>query len=328
MKKILILCMCVLFVFSCGKENSDGVIELKMSVTTSESSTWTLGAQKFAEIVYEKSDGKIVVDVFPNEQLSGGNQSKGIEMLSTGVIDISLHSNMIYSIMDEKFGMISLPWLFDNVEEIDVKLSGEAGEAIKELAREKGIECLAFGENGFRQISNNKQEIRNPSDVENLKIRVPNVRMLMSTFKSFGSDPIAMNFSEVFSALQLGTIDGQENPTDVIVSSKIYEVQKYLTVWNYCYDALLLSMNKEKFDSLSPEMQKVISESAIEAAEFQRELNREKASVQLDFFADETSMEVLVLTPEEIEAFRKIVAPVYEEYTPIMGTELMSLFTE
>lgn len=117
---------------------------------------------------------------------------------------------------------MSLTWLFDNVEDIDFKLSGEAREAIKELAREKSIECLAFGENGFRQISNNKNQIRTPSDMENLKIRIPNIKMFINTFKSFGSDPIAMNFSEVFSDLQMGTIEGQENSTDVIVSSKIY----------------------------------------------------------------------------------------------------------
>lgn len=328
MKKLLILCMSVLFLFSCGEKGTDKVMKLKMSVTTSDASTWTLGANKFAELVAEKSGGKIIVDVFPNEQLSGGNQSKGVEMLSTGVIDISLHSNIIYSVMDERFGIISMPWLFDSVEDVDAKLSGAAGDAIKELMREKGIECLAFGENGFRQISNNKNQIRTPSDMENLKIRIPNIKMFINTFNSFGSDPIAMNFSEVFTALQQNTIDGQENPTDVISSSKIYEVQKYLTAWNYCYDALPLSMNKEKFDSLSEEMQNVIREAAVEAAEYQRELNREKSETQLDFFANETSMEVLILTPEEIEVFKAAVVPVYETYTPIMGEELMSLFLE
>lgn len=170
-------------------------------------------------------------------------------MLRNGAIDISFHSNIIYSIMDERFGVISLPWLLPDYETVDEKLNGTGGEAINEILDEIGIVGLGFGENGFRQITNSKRPIKTPEDMEGLKIRIPGIKMYISLYKALGSDPQAMNFAEVFTSLQQKAIDGQENPTDIISSSKIYEVQEYLSVWNYSYDAIILGINKDKFES-------------------------------------------------------------------------------
>ncbi len=197
----------------------------------------------------KKTNGEVEVKVYPNEQLSGGNQGKGVEMLRNGAIDISFHSNIIYSIMDERFGVISLPWLLPDYETVDEKLNGTGGEAINEILDEIGIVGLGFGENGFRQITNSKRPIKTPEDMEGLKIRIPGIKMYISLYKALGSDPQAMNFAEVFTSLQQKAIDGQENPTDIISSSKIYEVQEYLSVWNYSYDAIILGINKDKFES-------------------------------------------------------------------------------
>jgi tripartite ATP-independent transporter DctP family solute receptor len=300
-------------------------ISLKMSVTTADTSSWTQGAKKFAELVAEKSDGNIEVKVFPNEQLSGGSQSKGIEMLMSGAIDFSFHSNIIYSIMDEKFGVISLPWLIPDTDTADTLLSGTGGEAINELLLEKNVVGLGFGENGFRQLTNSKKAIETPEDLAGLKIRIPGIKMYISLYKALGTDPISMNFSEVFTALQQGTIDGQENPTDVISSSKINEVQKYMTVWNYSYDAIILGMNKDKFESLDADSQAIIKEAAAEACEYQRTLNRELTSTQTQAFID-GGMEVNVLTPEQMEAFKVKAQSVYTEYEPIMGADLIDAF--
>lgn len=300
-------------------------VTLKMSVTTADTSSWTLGAKKFAEIVKEKTKGNVEIKVYPNEQLSGGNQGKGIELLMSGSSDFSYHSNIIYSIADERFGVISMPWLIPDTATADAKLSGAGGEAINKLLLEKGIVGLGFGENGFRQITNNKKAIVTPEDISALKIRIPGIKMFISLYKALGADPITMNFAEVFTALQQKTIDGQENPTDVINSSKINEVQKYMTVWNYSYDALILGMNKSKFDTFDKATQDILIAAGKEACEFQRNLNRELSAKQTADFT-EKGMTVNVLTEEQMKPFADKVKSVYTEYEPIMGKELIDSF--
>lgn len=337
-RKSLVLMMVILLVVSlalgCAKTGGDNEgepaevvkpVNLKMSVTTAEGSSWTKGAQKFAELVEERTGGKVTITVYPNEQLSGGNQGKGIEMLMSGATDLSFHSNIIYSIMDERFGVISLPWLLPTNEIADEKLSGEGGEKIKELLLEKNVVGLGFGENGFRQITNSKKPITSPADMSGLKIRIPGIKMYISLYKALGADPTAMNFAEVFTSLQQGAIDGQENPLDVIYSSKLHEVQKYMTLWNYSYDCLILGINKDRFESFDAETQEIIRQAAEEACKYQVELNRSTGEEQLKFFK-EYGMEVNELSEEQIKAFQEKVKPVYDEYEPIVGKDLLDLF--
>ncbi|HHY99808.1 MAG TPA: DctP family TRAP transporter solute-binding subunit, partial [Tissierellia bacterium] len=288
-------------------------------------STWEKGALKFAELVNERTGGMVEIKVYPNEQLSGGNQGKGIEMLMTGATDLTYHSNIIYSIMDERFGVISLPFLFSSVEDIDKALAGEGGKAINELLLEKNVVGLGFGENGFRQLTTGKKPVRSLEDIKNMKIRIPGMKMYTSLFKALGADPLTMNFAEVFTALQQGTIDGHENPIDTIYAAKIHEVQKYITMWDYSYDAIILGMNKDRFESFDAETQQIFRDAAKEACEYQIKLNREVAEEELKIFQD-AGMEIITLTEEQKQPFREAVQVVYEEYEPIMGKELIDLF--
>ena len=308
-----------------SKEGSKGKTTLKMSVTTADQSSWTLGAKKFAELVKDKTGGKVEVKVYPNEQLSGGNQSKGVEMLKSGGIDVSFHSNIIYSVLDERYGVISLPWLLKDEAQADEKLAGKGGEEINKLLYDQGIVGLGFGENGFRQITTNDKEIKTPEDMKKAKIRVPGMKMYISLFKNLGADPISMNFSEVFTSLQQGAIDGQENPLDVIDSSKLYEVQKYMSMWNYSYDAIILGINKEKFESFDKDIQDAITEAGKEACDYQRELNRKNAKEQLAKF-EEKGMTITKQEDMDIEAFKSLAEKTYKEYEPIMGKELIDAF--
>ncbi len=246
-------------------------------------------------------------------------------MLMSGSTDITFHSNIIYSVMDERFGVISLPFLINDTETADKVLSGDGGEAINKILLEKNIIGLGFGENGFRQVTNSKKPIESPADMSGLKIRIPGIKMFISLYKALGADPITMNFGEVFTALQQGTIDGQENPTDVISSSKINEVQKYMTVWDYSYDSIIFGMNKDKFESFSSEDQQIIRDAAKEACEYQRQINREKAETQTQEFID-GGMQVNKLTDEQKAAFKEAVQSVYTEYEPIMGKDLIDAF--
>ncbi len=334
MKKAWIIVFCLvlavsLVVAGCGggdkKAPEQKQIKMKMSVTTAESSPWTKGAQKFADIVKEKTKGRVTVQVFPNEQLSSGNQPKGIEQLQNGVTDLSFHSTIIYSVLDPKFSVISMPWIVPSNEAADKALKGPGGDKIKEILRSKGIEPLGFGENGFRQVTNSKKAIVTPADTAGLKIRIPSMKMYIDLYKELGADPTVMNFAEVFTALQQGTIDGQENPIPVIYTSKLGEVQKYMTIWNYSYDPLVLGINKKLFDSLDKETQKILQDAAKEACEYQIKLNREEEAKQLAELKAK-GMQVTVLTPDQVKAFQAKMGPVYAKYEPTIGKELLDAF--
>lgn len=344
MKKGLVFLLVLMLVFSmltgCSKsatqpenvETEAGEVEtefptmtLKMSVTTAESSPWTKGAEYFADLVNERTGGKVTINVFPNEQLSNGNQPGGIEQLQNGVTDLSFHSNIIYSVLDPKYSVISMPWILPTNEMADAALAGAPGEAIKQITREKGIEPLAFGENGFRQVTNSKKAITSPADMAGMKIRIPSMEMYIDLYKALGTDPTVMNFAEVFTALQQGAIDGQENPLAVIVSSNLYEVQDHISLWNYSYDALILGMNKAKFDSMSPELQQIFLESAEEACAYEIQLNREEEAANLEMLK-EKGMTVTELTEEQIAEFREMVQSVYDKHEDIIGKDLMDMF--
>lgn len=243
---------------ACGSDETesnanseDEEYDLKMSITVSESSTWYEAAEKLKEDLAEESDGRINLTLYANEQLSGGDSGKAVESLAKGSIDLTFNSTIIYSILDDRFGVASAPFLFNSTDDVDPVFAGEGGEMLKDILAEKGVQALGYGENGFRQLTNSKLEVKSPEDLKGLKIRIPGITMYTDLFRELGTDPQTMTFSEVFTALQQGTIDGQENPIDVISSSKLVEVQDYLTMWNYSYDPLVLGMNKELYESMS-----------------------------------------------------------------------------
>ena len=221
----------------------DGEVTLRIGTSASDTSAITQGAYWFAEQMNERTGGLVSVRVYSSDSISGGAQTQGIEMLMDGSADMTFHSNLIYSTLDERLNVISLPWLFEDYEDVDTTLAGEAGDAIADILAEYGIKVLGFAQNGFRQVTNNVREIRTVEDMAGLKIRVNNSQMQINLFTAMGADPLNMNFSEVFTSLQQGSIDGQETPIDVTYSSNLHEVSDYLSVWNYMYDAFILGIN-------------------------------------------------------------------------------------
>lgn len=333
-RNLLLLLGVLLLISACSSDDEtsgssdsggDEEMNLEMSVTTSESSTWFIAAEKLAEDIEEATDGRITIDVFSDEQLSGGDSGKAVELLSKGNIDLTVNSTIIYSALDDRFGVASAPFLFDDLEDADEVFNGEGGEMLEEILAEKGVKALGYGENGFRHITNSKHPIKGPKDLEGLKIRIPGITMYTDLFKEFGSDPSTMTFSEVFTALQQGTIDGQENPIDVISSSKLNEVQDYITIWTYSYDPLVFGINNKLFESLSEEDQELFTKLGAEAAEYQVEIAREKEEEQIEELK-EAGMEFYEPTDEEVEEFRETVEPIYDKYESIWGEDLLEAF--
>ena len=336
-KKSLVFILCLVVAISlvlagCGgkkeepKKAEQKKISIKMSVTTpSESSPWNIGAKKWAELVKERTNGRVEITTFPNEQLSSGNQQKGIEQVAAGVTGASLHSTIIYSVIEPKLAVVSMPWIMPNNAAVDKAMKGAPGEKVKDLIRAKGIEPLAFGENGFRHWTNSKRPLATPDDMKGLKIRVPGMKMYISLFKAMGADPTSMSFSEVFTALQQGTVDGQENPISVIYTTKLNEVQKYMTICNYSYDPIVLGVNKKLWDSIDKDTQAIMKKAAEEAMALNIKLTREDEAKQLDELKKK-GLQVNVLTPEQIKVFQGSVTSVYKEQESVIGKDLLDLF--
>ena len=283
MRKIftaMLLVLMLILVTGCGEETAQTErkegdyqkIKLVMSVNGTNIATDTKVAMKFAELVAEESGGNITVDVFPNDQLAGGNASKGIEMIADGAVDLAAYAAGVIAVMDEHLLIATIPWTFNNYKEAREIIDTTGGEYYRKILAQQGMTYLASAHNGFRQITNGKHAVLKPEDVAGLKIRVPGGEVYFKFWKAFGADPVAMSWSEAFTAIQQGTIDGQENGFSVTNSAKVNEIQQFMTVWNYTYENYLFVANTKIFDRLEPKTQELIRVKAKEACEWGRDL--------------------------------------------------------
>jgi tripartite ATP-independent transporter DctP family solute receptor len=300
--------------------------ELKMNITTAETSTWFVGGREFKRIVEEKTNGRYKISLFGNEQLAGGDLVKGVEMIFTGVTDLDIHSSINMTGFEPRLTVVTMPWLFPKgYESVDeIFFNGPGSKLFTELIEKKNVKVLGFGENGFRQLTNNIRPVRSVADMKQLKIRTPPIAMYLDLFKIFGADPTVMSFAEVFTALQQGTIDGQENPLDTIRAGKIHEVQKYLSLWNYSYDPTVLSVSNKVWKSLSEADKAIFLEAGKAAMKKQIEECRKLDNQNLELFSK--YMEIIRLTPEQVKEFQTTAAPIYNTYKDKIGVEIFKAF--
>ena len=283
--------------------------------STTETSTWAQAGRKFGELMDQATGGKVKVEVYAADQLTGGNQSEGIQALMNGdPVQISMHSNLIYSAFDPRFNVVSLPYLFDSVEDADAKLDGEAGQKMDEILSSYGLHCMGMAENGFRQLTNSVRPVHSVEDMKNLKLRVAGSNLLMKCYELWGADATNMNWSETYTALQQGTVDGQENPLPAIDAASVQEVQKYVSLWNANYDCLFFCINQDIYDSLTPEQQAVVDECGKLAVQYEREINRAGDDEILSRWQSKNGVEVVNNDELDIDSFKAIVEPVTEWY--------------
>ena len=283
--------------------------------STTETSTWAQAGRKFGELMDQATGGKVKVEVYAADQLTGGNQSEGIQALMNGdPVQISMHSNLIYSAFDPRFNVVSLPYLFDSVEDADAKLDGEAGQKMDEILSSYGLHCMGMAENGFRQLTNSVRPVHSVEDMKNLKLRVAGSNLLMKCYELWGTDATNMNWSETYTALQQGTVDGQENPLPAIDAASVQEVQKYVSLWNANYDCLFFCINQDIYDNLTPEQQAVVDECGKLVVQYEREINRAGDDEILSRWQSKNGVEVVDNDELDIDSFKAIVEPVTEWY--------------
>jgi len=309
---------------SCGS-GSSGTKTLNFSLILGDNSDWYKGAVRFAELLESKTGGTYKIKVFPHAQLAGQDQRTELEMVQSGVIDMSFESTILLSLIEPRMSVLGLPWLFEDYDHAEKVLDGPLGKEMLEMLPPKGLVGLAYGANGFRQLTNSRRAVTSPEDLTALKIRIPAIKMYIDIFKLLGADPSSMSFGEVFTALAQGTFDGQENPVSVIHSARLHEVQKYLTVWNYSYDPIIICINSGVWDSLPPEMQAIFSECADEAMKYQREVVALGEAALLDSLRMK-GMEVNILENDALVPFKALAEPVYSEYAEEIGNDLIGKF--
>ena len=283
--------------------------------STTETSTWAEGGRKFGELMDKATGGRIKVNVYAADLLTNGSQSEGIQALMDGdPVQISMHSNLIYSAFDPRFNVVSLPYIFTSTEDADAKLDGPAGDKLKEILNEYGLHCMGIAENGFRQLTNSVREIHSADDMKNLKVRVAGSNLLMECYRRWGADATNMNWSETYTALQQKTVDGQENPLPAIDAASVQEVQPYCSLWNANYDCLFFCINQKIYDSLTPEQQAVVDEAGAKAVAYERYINRAGDEDILNRWANDNGVTITPYEELDIESFKAAVEGIDQWY--------------
>jgi len=323
---ILVVSLLALAVAGCGQKpaqqpadnnQAPQPIALKVGHVLAPTHPYQLGLEKFAQLVKEKTNGQVTVDVFPSSQL--GNEREMIEALQMGTLEMTLVSTAPLAGFSNKFLVFDLPFIFTDRQQAYDTVDGPIGQEMLDSLSNNGIIGLAYWENGFRHVTNSKRPILKPDDVKGLKIRTMENKIHMASFRTIGADPTPMAFGELYTALQQKTVDGQENPLANIYTSKFYEVQKYISLTGHFYAAAPLLISKSKWDTLPANVQQAIKEAALEARDYQRALVRE-ADAKLAEDLKAAGMEVTEVNKDEWMA---AMAPVYKQFEAEIGADVI-----
>ena len=334
MKKNLIFLLCLLLVavsvVGCGSSNDTASASgseaentaasdtgeatvIKLAHVVNEEDGFHIAAQKFKELVEAKTDGKYVIELYPNATL--GDERTLLEGMQMGTVDMGVITNGPVANFVEEIAVFELPFLFGSPEEAYKVLDGEIGKELLGKLENVNLKGLAYAERGFRNLTNSKKTVTSPEDIEGLKVRVMENPVYLDTFKALGANAVPMAWTEALTALQQGTIDGQENPVNVIYSFKLYETQKYLSMTRHSYAPAIIVMSSNLFNELPEDIQTIFSESAQEAAVHERQVNAENEAAQLKSL-EENGMEIV---NPDTKLFKEKITSVYEKYGEKFG---------
>lgn len=270
-------------------------------------------ANYFEKIVEERSQGAIDVRVFGASQL--GKDKEMMQAVRLGNLEMCLPSTVVPAVAPI-FGFQELPFLFKDRAHVERALLGPVGWKLNEVLKEKGYVILGYWENGFRKITNNTRPIKTPADLKGIKLRTPKSPARVKLFKTLGANPTSMSFKEVFSALQQGVIDGQENPMAQIMSAKFYEVQKYLSISNHVYTPAYPLIGKKFFEGLRPELQYTLKVAGADAGVYAR-----KTGAQMDDVLMEEAKKHMGINVIDRAAFMEASESLYEDYPKEFGAD-------
>jgi TRAP-type transport system periplasmic protein len=290
---------------------------IKLAHVVNEQDGFHIAAVKFKELVEERTDGKLTVELYPNAQL--GDERTLLEGMQIGTVDMGVITNGPVANFVEEIAVFELPFLFPSPEAAYDVLDGPIGQELLAELERVNLKGLAYAERGFRNLTNDVRSVTTPADVEGLKVRVMENPVYIDTFRALGANTVPMAWTEALTAMQQGTIDGQENPVNVIYSFKLYEPQQYMSFTRHTYAPAIFVMAMSVWNNLPGDVQEIVQTASQEAAEYERRMNAEMEAEQIQALRD-NGMEI-VENPD-IAAFQDAVAPVYEKYGDQFGDYL------
>ena len=285
-----------------------------------ESTPNARAAVKFKEEVEKNSDGRIAINIRPAAQLGGDVEI--IEQTQMNLVQIAIPPTGNLANFDQKMFLFDLPYLMPNEEAMKRVLDGEIGREVLDGLEKSNLKGINYWGAGFRNMTNNIRPITKPDDLKNIKMRVLQAPTVMATYRTYGANPTAMAFTEVYNGLQQGVIEGQENPYANIDSMKFYEVQKYMTLTHHTYHTYAAVMNKAAWESLPDDLQTVMQEAFDVSRDYARELTLEDEKEIYERIKDQ--IEIIELTDEGREAFIEKSRPLYKQFEKQLTPELIA----
>lgn len=296
-----------------------GDVTIRLGHVLPESHSWHIAATGFAKDVAERTEGRVEIEVFPSGQL--GSEKEVIEGLQFGSVQAGLIGSGSFQGIEPRMGIIEMPYAWESREQAFAALDGDLGTALADMLGQKGIKVIGWWENGFRNITNNTRPVVEPADMVSLKIRVTPDKVRLATFEGLGAEPAPLSFGELYSALQQGVFDAQENPLAIIYSASFFEVQKYVSLSEHIWGAATLTVSNATWNKLSPEDQAIVTEAATEWGAKQREMVAE-ANAELVAQLEAKGMEFNEVNKT---AFIEAVAPIWESQKDVYGEDLLAI---
>lgn len=292
-------------------------VKLNLSVPDPEGSYIHQAATEFANRAAEYSNGTLEFTISANGSLYGGDTAAGIKQLSAGGLDVVILASSVYASFNPGFNVISVPYMFDNQEQLLSYLNSDVGSELMNSVAANGITTVGSWTRSFRKVTNSKLPINSPDDLKGLVLRVPNNSLYVEYFSACGATCTPMNFSEVYNALQLKTLDGQENPVDVPYSNKFSEVQKYISATDHMADAWLVGINSKKFESLDPTQQEAIKKAGQEVQQWNVDFMASEDEVALQSLLDD-GMEFNEISEENHQKFVDVSRSLYDKFKELV----------
>ncbi|HZJ97038.1 MAG TPA: TRAP transporter substrate-binding protein [Oligella sp.] len=291
---------------------------LKAGHASSNTSTGQAAFEFLGKELAEKTNGRITVEIFPNSQL--GSERELIESIQLGNVDMAFASSAVLGNFNKEFFALDIPFLFKDRESVYHILDGEIGQQLLESLESVGIKAVAYWENGFRQLTNNKKVILSPEDLKGMKMRTMENEVHIAAWKEIGANPSPLAFGELFTALQQGTFDAQEGPINLFYDMKFYEVQNHITKTNHVYSPWPVMINPDVYNSFSDEDRAIFDEAIKKTTEFQRAQAQEADDKAV---ADMPNVTITELTPEQLAAFADLMGPVHELVKKRIGADIV-----
>ncbi|MCE8023324.1 TRAP transporter substrate-binding protein [Billgrantia aerodenitrificans] len=299
---------------------------IRVGLGLAETSPLYISTRYFGDILSERTEGRLTVNVFPSSQL--GDDAQMMEMLQTGSLDMTIPSTSPATTYVEELAVFDLPFLLPTREAAIAVLESDIALGLLDKFEGTGIKAFAYHENGYRQLTNSVRPVESPEDVAGLDVRGLTIRTMenpvqLSIWEALGANPTAMAFGEVFSAMEQGVIDGQENPWSTILTSNFHEVQDYGSETRHVYTPFIIMMSERTWDRLDPAYQELVEEAAHAAAAYEIQLATEYDDWARDQL-EERGMQITRLDDDQLAAFQEAVQPVYDQWAPRIGEDLIA----